>query len=152
MKKKGQAAIEFLLVVALMLLVFVPTTFIFMKNTQKTNDKLAISKIDRLARLIINTAEIVYYEGPPSKRTIRGDFPSGISNINILSEWDGPIIVNQLIINYTASDPDKEMVYDSKVNINGTFNLSDFSKGIKNIVLTSNRTSNGKSFVYINIK
>jgi hypothetical protein len=150
--KRGQAAMEFVLVAAIVLLIFVPSTFIFMKNIRSSNDELALSKIDRMARLIINTAETVYYEGPPSKRTITGDFPEGIAEMYILSNWSDPSLVNQLIFNYTASVPPQKLVYDSRINLNGTFDYSAFSRGRKTIVLSANRTSAGMGFVYIKIR
>lgn len=142
---RAQAAMEYILVAAIVLLIFVPSTIIFLSHIRESSDELALGKINRLGHAIVNAAEEVYYQGPPAMLTLRQNMPDGVTNIYILNNWSIP--VNQLIIVYKGDQP---QVFDSRVNINGSFSNASFRQGMKNIVLTANKTSS-HSFVQVSI-
>jgi hypothetical protein len=149
MKKRGQAAMEYLLVVALILLVFVPTTYIFLSNIQKSSDELSMTKLTRIGNDIVNTAYEVYYQGVPAKIPLKVDMPDGVSNISIINDWSKP--ANQLLITFRFNDRDEVLVFDSQVNINGSFPNGTFSKGNKNVLISANESADGHHFANIKI-
>ncbi len=152
MEKRGQASMEYILVAALVLLILLPTTYFFMKNTQRQSTELSLSKLDKLGRMIVTNAETVFFQGIPAKLTLEGDIPDNVVDILILNNWTTTPEINQLIFIYRSEGKEQELVYDSRVNINGSFNQRSWSQGHKTIVLTANKTSNGIPFVWVEIK
>ncbi|RLE42166.1 hypothetical protein DRJ48_04105 [Candidatus Woesearchaeota archaeon] len=154
MKKRGraQAAMEYILVASLLLLVFVPTTIIFLSHIRSSSDELTMSKLDKLGHDIVNNAEEVYYQGVPARITLRENMPNGVKRMYVLNNWTRTPAVNQLIIVYNSKEGEQELVFDSRVNINGTFSNESLSKGIKNIILNANRTQSGITYVSITIR
>ena len=152
MEKRGQAVMEYVLVTALFLLIFVPTTFIFLTNVSRSSDELSKSKLNKLGNSVLNNAEKVFYQGPPSRITIREDMPRGVKSMFILRDWVTAPPVNQLIFNFSGSGGSELLVLSSRVNINVSFTNRSFSEGRKNIMLLAERSSSGIPFVRIEVE
>ena len=143
---------EYVLVTALFLLVFVPTTYLFLSQISKSSDELSKSKLTKLGTSIVNAAEEVFYQGPPSSVTLREDMPQGVKSMYITSDWSATPQVNQLIFNYSGSTGSELLVFTSRVNINGSFSGTAFSAGKKNIEITASRNASGVAFVRVEVK
>ncbi len=153
MQKRGQAVMEYVLVTALFLLVFVPTTYIFLSQISKSSDELSKSKLTKLGTSVVNTAEEIFYQGPPSSITLREDMPSGVQSMYIVSDWNRIPPVNQLIFNYSGGTGGSELlVFTSRVNINGSFSDVAVTAGQKNIEVTASRNASGVAFVRVEVR
>ena len=148
--KKGQAATEYILVSSLILIIFIPATILFLINIRNSNDDLAISKLNKIGNDIVDNAVEVFYQGEPAKVTMKESLPAGIVNMTILKDWSSS--VNQIVFLVSLKGKNNELVFDSDVNIDGSFTKNQFSRGIKNIVLEAKSTSNGVPYVNISIK
>ena len=148
--KKGQAATEYILVSSLILIIFIPATILFLINIRNSNDDLAISKLNKIGNDIVDNAVEVFYQGEPAKITMKESLPAGIVNMTILKDWSSS--VNQMVFLVSIKGKNNELVFDSDVNIDGSFTKNQFSKGIKNIVLEAKSTSSGVPYVNISIK
>ncbi len=118
---KGQAALEYLFVVGLILLVLVP---IFSLSFSRTNVSTTLSDASLAVNLIAKTADEVYFLGPGNKNTIDVSFPSSISYINISAK--------EITIKLNLFDDGTEVSQLSKANLSGS--LSTF-KGIHVVTL-----------------
>jgi uncharacterized protein (UPF0333 family) len=150
-KKRGQAAMEYLLVASLILLVFVPSTILFFTNIKKSTDDLAVAKIYKVGNEIVNTATEVYYQGEPAKITLKESMPDGLLNISLIQDWTRTPPINELIFTLVIEGNEQDLSFKSDVNINGTFSEESRSKGIKNIVLEAETRADGTPFVNISI-
>ena len=139
---------EYILVASLILIVFIPATFIFMNNIRKSTDELAESKLTRIGNDLVNTAYEVYYQGSPAKISLKINMPDKVLDMYVLKNWSIP--ANQLVIVLSKGDSNNTLVFDSEVNINGSFSTESFSKGAKDAVITANRSAGG--ILYSNIK
>ncbi len=78
MKKRAQAAIEFLLIGSLITLIFLPTLYVFYAYSQTSNEEIGQSQLNKVGTDILDIAEKVYYLGEPSKVTIDATMPDGV--------------------------------------------------------------------------
>ncbi|MEM4397492.1 MAG: hypothetical protein QW757_02605 [Candidatus Woesearchaeota archaeon] len=83
--KKSQFAMEYILIMAIVLGFLISGIFVFRSYVFETNDFVINSKINQISNLIITNAKKIYFYGPNSKTTINFEMPAGISNIYILS-------------------------------------------------------------------
>ena len=135
MKKRGQAAIEYLLVGSLVTLIIIPTLYVFYGYSQSSNEEIRQSQLNKVGTDIVNIAEQVYYLGEPSKVTIDAAMPSGIVGIEV---WKNKELVFFL-------NDGSEVAFKSKVNITtnqlcigrcfGNFTKKFYSPGLKSIII-----------------
>jgi len=135
MKKKAQAAIEYLLVGAMVTLVILPTMYIFYGYSQRSNEEIRQSQLNKVGTDIVDVAEQVYYLGEPSKVTIDAAMPEGVIGIEI---WR-----NQEVVFFLQDG--SEIAFKSKVNITtnqncidrcyGSFTERFYSPGLKSIII-----------------
>lgn len=135
MKKRAQAAIEYLLVGAMVTLIILPTMYIFYAYSQRSNEEIRQSQLSKVGTDIVDVAEQVYYLGEPSKVTIDEVMPEGVIGIEI---WE-----NQELVFFLKDG--SEISFRSKVNITtnqhcigrcyGTFTERFHSPGLKSIII-----------------
>jgi hypothetical protein len=127
MQKRGQAAMEFLSVYAFIFLMMIPLIIIFMVEYDDMRDSLASNQIKNLAIKMVDKAESVYYQGPPSKTTLRVYFPDGLHNITLSNR--------ELVFRYrTHSNNIQEIFFTSQVNISGSLTPA---QGLHDIIIES---------------
>ncbi|MCF7865935.1 hypothetical protein K9L67_02670 [Candidatus Woesearchaeota archaeon] len=102
---------EYLAVFSITALMIIPMLLIF--TSQSNNMKLEIinSQIDKIGSEITDAAEEVYYMGYPSKKTIRTNFPEGLTQI----EFSG----NTLIFYLETPSLTSETIKVARSNITG---------------------------------
>ncbi len=83
MKKRAQASIEYLMIVGVAFMIIVPMMYIFYSYTTSTRDEIVLAKLDTIGNTIVNTAEEVFFLGPPSKSTIYYTMPDGVVDMEI---------------------------------------------------------------------
>lgn len=88
LSRKGQVAMEFLMITGFFLLIVIPTIFYFYTYTQESTIDVEISKASAIGNSVIETAETVYYYGKDAKLTMNIDLPSGVQNMSVRCEND----------------------------------------------------------------
>lgn len=107
---KAQAALEYMMIVALTLGIIVPTTYLFFRYSSESNIKLIDSQINEIGRSMIDTAETVYFSGESSKITLEVNMPENVRDIYILSN-------REIVFNITTNIGETEVVFFSTTNI-----------------------------------
>ncbi len=111
-KKRGQVSTEFLLVIGIGLALIVPLIYVFYTHSVRQIDEVRINKLNEIGNRIVDTAEIVYYQGEPARLTLEESFPDGLSRIGINSSED--LNIYELV--FVLQDG-KEMAFSSRVPI-----------------------------------
>ena len=155
--KKGQAALEYMLVVGVIGIMILPAAYMFFRYSQGSAQQIDAAQLDKLGRELVSTAERVYYQGAPSRTVLEARMPQGVEDIQFIGEWGTGS--QMLIIKARSGEVDTEFPYPSLVNINGSFNASmnqpSRGAGIKKISIEAYETptgANGQStpFVHVN--
>lgn len=118
---RGQAALEYLFVVGLVLLVLIP---LFSLSYNRANVSTTLSDASTAANLITKTADEIYFLGPGNKNTIDVYFPSSIDNITVSGR--------EVTFNLGIFDTGSQVFQISQANLSGS--LSNF-KGIHVVTL-----------------
>jgi|SaaInlStandDraft_4_1057021.scaffolds.fasta_scaffold46982_2 uncharacterized protein (UPF0333 family) len=81
--KRGQASMEFLVIVGFVFLMIIPLVIIFLEQSAYVKDAISQNHIRNIAVKLTDKAETVYYLGGSSKTTIKALFPKGIEDVNL---------------------------------------------------------------------
>jgi hypothetical protein len=107
---KAQSALEYLMVVAITLMVIVPATFLFYGYSKESTEQIIYPRIGDIGRSIIDNAETVYYSGEHSKIVMNLDMPAKVNDIYILYN-------RELVFEVEGEAGVSELVFFSDVNI-----------------------------------
>lgn len=132
---KAQAALEYLMVTAISLMVIVPTTYLFYSYSRASSQNLIYPQINDIGRTIISNSESVYFSGEYSKIVLDINIPDDINDVYIID--------NRELVFETETDLGfNDLVFFSLVNItfedctDSMCNLSSLANsGIKEIKL-----------------
>ena len=80
---KGQAALEYLAIVGIQLLVLSLVWLYFNTNYQTSLKELDAQKARDTVNKIADTAQVVNLQGPPAKQTVVVDFPADVAMVNV---------------------------------------------------------------------
>jgi uncharacterized protein (UPF0333 family) len=115
-KKRGQVSIEYLVIFSVAALMILPLIIIFASQTSTIEADIAYAQTENALSRIIDSAEEIYFQGPPAQKTLRVQFPSGIKEIRIeknINSNDAIIFVLQTI------DGEFEVRKDTAAVLNG---------------------------------
>ena len=151
---KAQAAMEYLLVAALILIVVIPATYLFFNYSQRSSGQIKEGRVTKMGSDIVNNAETIYYLGEPSRIVLTETMPEGVDELRIDSDWEQG--VNELVfVTRFAGGEASDFVFSSKVNLQeagdvlGEFDELDRRPGTKKIRLEA---KNGPPpYVLVNI-
>lgn len=79
--KKGQVAIEYLMIVGFVLVVLIPGLVVYYNYTSSSQDKITTSKADKIAQEVVDAVDSVYYYGEGSQNTMTIDLPENVEYI-----------------------------------------------------------------------
>src|SRR3989338_9153645 len=113
MEAKAQVAMEYMLVLALILIVIVPATYVFYTYSQSSVRQIDEAQLTRFGQDIITTAENVYYLGSPSAIVVEGQMPSNVRDIKVISDISQG--VNELVFYVDRDSKLTETVFSSQV-------------------------------------
>ena len=130
-RDKGQASLEYLLVIGLTLAIIVPATFLFFNYSKESTEEITDAIITKVGRNIIDSAENIYYSGVGSKTVLELTIPEKVKSAIII---DG----RELVFNITSSFGETEMVFFSSVNLTTTI-----ANCIKNVCSLPELSSQG---------
>src|SRR3989338_3289415 len=140
MNKKAQPALEYLMIIALVLGIIVPTAYLLFRTTSESNAQILYSQINQIGNKIIDTAETVFFSGEVAKIVLDINMPEGITNAEILAN-------RELVFDIVSELGATEAVFFSSTTIpiisddttadcinNGNCGLSDLAgEGLKRI-------------------
>ena len=133
---KAQASMEYLLVAGLIILIILPSIYVFYSYSHRSNEEIRQSQLNNIGRGIVDVAEKVYYLGGPSKTTLDATMPDGIKGMEIWCNQelvfflaDGSEISFKSMVNITTEIPN----YDGRCCYN--FTKKDYSPGLKHITV-----------------
>jgi len=115
--KKGQVSIEYLAIFGVAALMLVPLLIIFASQTGSIEADIAYAQVDNVLSRIIDSAEEIYFQGPPAQKNLRIHFPKGIEEVIIED--------NAVIFKVRTVDGDFEFRRDTRAVLSGS--LKSFS-------------------------
>ena len=141
MHKKAQPALEYLMIIALVLGIIVPTTYLLFRNTSESNVQILYSQISQIGNNIVDTAETVFFSGEGSKIVLEVNMPKGVNDVQILANRE---LVFKIIAELGAteavffSSTTIPIISDDPTNpdcvVDGNCDLSDLAgEGLKKI-------------------
>jgi len=107
---KAQSALEYLMVIALVLGIIVPVTYLFFNYTSGSNIEIVDAQVNRIGRNIIDTAESVYYSGKSSKIVVELNMPENVEDVYIIAE-------RELVFKVITELGETETVFFSDIDI-----------------------------------
>jgi len=141
MNKKAQPALEYLMIIAIVLGIIVPTTYLLFRSTSESNVQILYSQISQIGNNIIDTAETVFFSGEGSKIVLEVNMPKGVTNVKILANRELVFdIVSELGATEAVffSKSTTPIISDDPTNpdcvVDGNCDLSDLAgEGLKRI-------------------
>ena len=111
MENKAQSSLEYMVMLAISLLIFGVVLFVSMNMLMGYNSQIAVDASFRAVEDIKEATDFVYTHGHPSKISIKVRIPSGIENISI----SGNLIKMSIATGQSYTD-----IYDiTKANVTG---------------------------------
>ena len=144
---KAQAAVEYLMIAALITIMIVPATFLFYNYALKSSADIGTAQADKLGRDIVNNAEMVHYFGYPSGITLEEAIPENIAGIEV-EESSGVYVLK---ISVKAPGGITEFAYPTRVNIVSSISQAELGAGTKKITLAASPLSTGSPPVTLSI-
>jgi hypothetical protein len=123
--KKGQASIELLFVIGFAMLLIIPSLALFGRFVQETTYTATASQTNKIGNQMLTTALQAFHNGDGTVIVIEVNMPDGIQEMEINTDE------NAIIFTLNLEGEDSEQVYFSTVPIDGTFEETDYNKGIK---------------------
>jgi hypothetical protein len=117
MEKRGQIAIEYILMLALALMIILPAVYLFRNYAYESNENLVQNRIYEISNTLMTSARKLYYYGPPSKTTLTLEMPPQVDNMFILV-YESPISQeeNEYYLGFKIAGR-KELLIESDVPI-----------------------------------
>jgi len=78
---KTQAATEYLMIVGFVMIILVPSIYLYSKYSAESQDSIANAKVDAIANEIIKATDQVYSYGEGSQTTVSVSFPKNVIGI-----------------------------------------------------------------------
>lgn len=107
---KAQSALEYLMIIALVLGIIVPTTYLFFRYSIQSNIEIVDVQVNQIGRTIIDTAETVYFSGEGSKIVLELNMPKNVVDVHILAN-------RELVFKISNEIGETEAVFFSTVDI-----------------------------------
>ena len=82
-KKRGQVSIEYLAIFGVAALMLIPLIIIFASQTGSIEADISYAQAENALSRIVDSAEEIYFQGPPAQKTLRVQFPKGIQEAKI---------------------------------------------------------------------
>lgn len=109
--KRGQASFEYISVVAVALILIIPSTILFMNYTQNTGDEVLSNQLDYIGNTVMSEAEEMYVLGTDSWSTVNVNLPNSFQNAEIYNEQD-------LVFNYQSRrGPSQAVFFATRFNM-----------------------------------
>lgn len=109
---KGQVAMEYLVIFAVVVIMTLPLILIFTVQTENMQTDITNAQLKKIGDELTNAVSDVYYMGAPAQKTIRVTFPSGVDSI---------LMYDKLIeVNVTTAELSYGISWDMPTNVTGS--------------------------------
>ena len=136
MTRKAQAAFEYAAIFTIAFVGLVMASIFLFNYGINTLTEVKGAQLARMCNDIVYTAEQVYAEGEPAKRTLPLNMPEHMRNISILEDPTDPAKAKELRFEIMGA----EMVYCvTQTNITGSFDTRSWSQGDKRVIITAHQ-------------
>ncbi len=132
---KAQVSMEYSMIAVTIALKVIPLAFIAFSFSKSSSAEISQGQINKLGDDIVKTSEKIFYQGYPSRITLEGTMPDGVTEIRIDKDWNSG--QNELVFVTYFNSVSSEFSYPSRVNIAGDFQSESFSPGQKRIRIES---------------
>jgi hypothetical protein len=145
MKRKSQAAIEYMMIFSIVAAALIPVGILIFRTTQPEIDSASAEQVYAIGLKIMRTAENLFYTGHPSKITFEDNFPVPLYSIEQINNTDnsGNVVFYgiNLGLNHETFVPVITRI-PIKVRPTRPENPLDFpiSSGVKRITMETNLT------------
>lgn len=114
--KKGQAAMEYILMIGFILALLIPLILLFYNQRADTALQVRSQQLRAVGEKIVDQAESVYYLGEPSRIQFRIQLPDNVVNVTIVNK--------ALVFKLSTEAGVSDIVIPSVVNITGAVPLT----------------------------
>ncbi|MFP4567573.1 MAG: hypothetical protein ACLFN8_01385 [Candidatus Woesearchaeota archaeon] len=83
LKKRGQVSFEYLAIFGIASLMIIPLMIIFAHQSSSIEADVAYAQAESALSRIVASAEEVYFQGPPARKTLSVHFPKGVREVLI---------------------------------------------------------------------
>ena len=144
---KAQAATEYMITSALVLMIILPAVYFFYSFGDTTQKQISNDQVTKIGRDIVNNAESIYYLNYPSQMVIDEQMPTHVEDIAVYRDWNSNF--NELRFKLFNGKDYNEVSFKSRVNILGYFSQTAYSPGAKSIRLAASYNKSGAPYVLI---
>jgi hypothetical protein len=122
--KRGQISVEYIMIIAVSLMILLPGIYVFRNYAFESNDQLIEKRLSEVSSFMLGKARKVYYYGPPSRSVINIEMPPQIDKMYILKFIDPDPSKNEYHLGFSilSSQGRKEYTFLSDIH---TSELSD---------------------------
>lgn len=113
-KKRGQIGIEYLMIIGFAVLIIMGILVLAFNYMEILRDSIIMTDASNFADKVISSSEKIFYEGEPSKATIRVYIPQQVLEVQIIE--------NSLFLTIETSSGISKRAYPSNVPIQGQIN------------------------------
>ena len=115
MKKRGQIAVEYLVISAVAVSIALGGWYIVQDSLDEYQDRVQLDKMETFVKQVIAGTEEVVYLGEGAKKTINIDIPKRMKIMEVIKEGDQ----YYLHILIETSDGETDLYYDLPVELRG---------------------------------
>lgn len=87
-QKKGQGSFEYISIVAVALLLIIPSTVLFLNYSQSTGDEVLSSQFNFIGNNIVSKSEEMFVVGKDSWSTVEVNLPNSFQNATVVNQED----------------------------------------------------------------
>lgn len=127
-RKKAQAMVEYLMVIAIALLILVPTVIFFSSQTRTVTAEATFAKLDSFGFSLVELIDSMYILGEDSRTTLDINMPQGLQNITVINSTSGAYASgNDVVLEVNLAGIDSQLLYVSTY----PFFIGNCSDGVK---------------------
>lgn len=82
-KKRGQVSFEYMAIFGAASLMIIPLMIIFASQSSSIEADIAHAQAESALSRMVVSAEDIYFQGPPARKTLRVQFPKGLDDVVI---------------------------------------------------------------------
>ncbi len=128
-RMRGQISIEYLIVLSFVTFLVITVLGLSILYIDGIRDTIKFRQLESYATKVIHGSESVYYAGQPSKVSVQGYIPAGVSRIDVHREG--------LLMTISTSSGESRTFFSSTVPLNSTTGVLPSHEGLHRVQLTA---------------
>ncbi len=129
-KKRAQFSLEYMMVIAFVMVLFMPALAVLMGNSADSDVEFSRLKVNVLANNILDEAKTMYYSGGYAKRSIKYILPDRVEAFYLSGENN-----DSLVFEMQTPLGKRDMVFFSQVPLQFPYPIIDSNNGIDNKIV-----------------